>query len=198
MVASDRDKNLDDSSGWKPVPDPTKLTTDQLYREIATLKEIVFTRLDGMDGALSIATDTLTRQPSEIDKAVAHLKELHNSAIASLKELHNAAIHDTQKSAEVLTGVLQAAVAKSEASYTKQFDAINLNIATQNKANADRIEDLKERMDRNEGSIAGKVDTEKVQRDNTGLWIGLGACLAAFLAAAIGAVGLFIAVYHKV
>jgi hypothetical protein len=183
---------------WKPVPDPSRLTSEQLFREIAALKEIVFTRLDGMDNALTLATERLNRQPSEIDKAISHLKELHNASINSLKELHNAAIHDTQKSAEMLTNVLQTAVTKSEFAYAKQFDAINLNNQTQNKANADRIEDIKERLDRSEGASLSKTDTEKAHRDNTGLWIGLASAIIAFAALAIGAVGLFIANYHKV
>jgi recombination DNA repair RAD52 pathway protein len=181
-----------------PVPDPSRLTTEQLDRALVALEKLISARLDGMDTALDLATERMNRQPSEIDKAIDHLKELHNGSISSLKELHNAAIHDTQKSAEMLTNVLQTAVIKSEASYTKQFDAINLNNQTQNKANADRIEDIKERLDRSEGSTVGKTDTEKSHRDMTSLWIALAACIAAFLAAAIAAVGLFIAVYHKV
>ncbi len=35
------------SAEWRPAPDPTKLTTEQLRREVAMLREILETRLDG-------------------------------------------------------------------------------------------------------------------------------------------------------
>jgi hypothetical protein len=138
-----------------PVPDPSKLTTEQLYREIAALKEILEAKLSGLKESHSEFKETFRRLHADLDKEmqekVSSLKELHNTSIAALKELHNAAIHDTQKSAELLTSVLQTAVNKSEDSYRAQFAALNLNNQTQNKANADRQEDLKGRLDRQSG-----------------------------------------------
>jgi hypothetical protein len=43
------------AGGWQPIPDPTKLTTEQLRRELATLREILETRLHGMDRATKLA-----------------------------------------------------------------------------------------------------------------------------------------------
>ena len=62
--------------GWRPVPDPTKLTTAQLLREISALKEIVFTRLDGMDKAVGLFKDDITRVPTDTDKQIQQLKTL--------------------------------------------------------------------------------------------------------------------------
>ncbi len=59
-----------------PIPDPTLLTTQQLTREIAALKEVIFTRIDGMDLAIKLANETITRVPSDADKQIQHLKEL--------------------------------------------------------------------------------------------------------------------------
>ena len=36
-------------TGWRPVPDPTELTTRQLHREIGILQEIIETRLGSID-----------------------------------------------------------------------------------------------------------------------------------------------------
>ena len=63
-----------DTTKNSPI-DPTRLTTEQLYREIAALKEMVFTRLDGMDKAVSLFKDDITRVPTVLDKEIEHLKE---------------------------------------------------------------------------------------------------------------------------
>src|SRR6478672_11107389 len=67
-----------------PVPDPTTLTTAALLREIASLKEIVFTRLDAMDRAMMVFSDAITRAPTDVDKQIAHLKELHQEKFESI------------------------------------------------------------------------------------------------------------------
>jgi uncharacterized LabA/DUF88 family protein len=48
-----------------------------LLREISNLKEVIFTRLDGMDRAIVVFNENLTRVPTDTDKQVQHLKELH-------------------------------------------------------------------------------------------------------------------------
>jgi hypothetical protein len=180
----------DIGTDWRPIPDPTRLTTEQLYREISALEKFVVTRMD-------CAEELVQTVKMETDRRVEALEKFHDAEIRALKELHNAAIHDTQENIKILTTVLQTAINKSEATYTKQFDSVNQNIQTQNQANTDRINDIKERLDRNEGSKAGVTDLEKAHRDNTGLWIGLASAIIAFGALAIGTIGLFIATYHK-
>jgi hypothetical protein len=66
----DRDRDI------RPIPDPTRLTTEQLDREVRSLKEIVFTRLEGMDKALSLATEAITHTPTEAQRTVDQLKGL--------------------------------------------------------------------------------------------------------------------------
>lgn len=60
----------------RPVPDPTLLTTQQLLREMGNLKEVIFTRLDGMDRAILLFQENLTRVPTDTDKQIARLQEL--------------------------------------------------------------------------------------------------------------------------
>src|SRR5688572_17684373 len=63
------------------LADPTLLTTQQLQREIATLKELMDarfeTRLNAMDKAMNLFHDNITRVPTDTDKQISHLKELH-------------------------------------------------------------------------------------------------------------------------
>jgi hypothetical protein len=73
---------MDDSNPRRistPNPDPTVLTTASLLREITSLKELVFTRLDGMDRAVTLV-------PQETDKQISHLKELHDSRFTELQD----------------------------------------------------------------------------------------------------------------
>jgi phage I-like protein len=86
----------DDAHLLLPVPDPTKLTTDQLNREIGGLKEIIFTRLDGMDRAIVLFNENLNRIPSDTDNQTARLKELLEARskavdekIAALREIQD-------------------------------------------------------------------------------------------------------------
>jgi hypothetical protein len=68
-----------DESGKRVNPDPSSLTTQQLQREVASLKEILTTRLDGMEKAIQVAHENLVRVPTDTDKQIQHLKELHDS-----------------------------------------------------------------------------------------------------------------------
>lgn len=68
-----------------PVPDPTLLTTQQLLREMANLREVIFTRLDGNDRAIVLFNENLTRVPTDTDKQVQHLRELHEERIVSVE-----------------------------------------------------------------------------------------------------------------
>ncbi len=61
-----------------PIPDPSVLTSDRLRREIDALREVVYTRLDAIDKATNLFQENLTRVPTDTDKQIQHLKELHD------------------------------------------------------------------------------------------------------------------------
>ena len=56
------------ASECMPLPDPTKLTTEQLRRELATLREIIETRLDGMDRATEVARSQAAVSRAQIEQ----------------------------------------------------------------------------------------------------------------------------------
>jgi len=76
---------------WRPIPDPTKLTTEQLRREVATLREILETRLDGMDRATALATELasvhVTGVRKEIEQIRGRLREEAATQVEQLREL---------------------------------------------------------------------------------------------------------------
>jgi hypothetical protein len=83
--------------GSTPVPDPTVLTTQQLVREIAALREIVDARLDGMDKASVLLDEQVQRIPGFLDQHIDHLKELHGTRFEQAHE-SVARVHDVLNS----------------------------------------------------------------------------------------------------
>jgi hypothetical protein len=87
----------------RPSPDPTILTTQQLNREMALLRELVDVkfaeanqqsimrhemlkvRLDGMDKAIGLVQSEADRLPSHVDEKIAALKEIHEEKFASIQ-----------------------------------------------------------------------------------------------------------------
>lgn len=86
-----------------PVPDPTELTIDALQREIAnvrrelemrqtmrereheSLKEIIDTRLNGIDRATELLSATVNRTPTEITKEIGHLRGILEEKLSSVE-----------------------------------------------------------------------------------------------------------------
>jgi hypothetical protein len=218
---------------WRPVPDPTKLTTEQLRRELATLREILETRLDGMDRATELAAthaavigqqieqtrerlreetaaqvgqlrelletrfDGMDRAirlhaeiidlvPAQRDMAIKHLADLHDEKFDSIslqfaerdvrseqategaKQALDAALLAQKELVAQQNEANSAAAAKAEASFTKQIDQIGTIIQTLEKALDARITELKERIDRGEGSTAGAEGSRSERRLDTG------------------------------
>jgi hypothetical protein len=79
------------SSDWRPVPDPTKLTTDavnavteQYRRDMEALRELIQTRLSAMDKATELLAATVGRVPSETDKSISSMKELIDTRLKAM------------------------------------------------------------------------------------------------------------------
>ena len=74
---------------WRPVPDPTELTTaavnqvtTQYRRDVSALRELIETRLDAMDKAVTEAKGVSARVRSEMAEQIAHLRELNDTQLA--------------------------------------------------------------------------------------------------------------------
>jgi uncharacterized coiled-coil protein SlyX len=156
-----------------PIPDPTLLTTEQLRRELGSLRELVETRLAGMDKATVLLNDGVTRVPTEIDKQISHLKELFIEKFGSVEKQFverdvrtvaaataattavNAALQAQKEAAGAQNDSLSASIAKSEAATIKQIEGINDLLAAQGAALGDKIVAVSARLDRGEGATSG-------------------------------------------
>ncbi len=153
-----------DSLVSTPRPDPTVLTTQQLFREIASVRDILETRQDGTDRAIGLLEAAFDRLPAVITAAVHVLQELHEEKFRSIeiqfKERDTRAEQTSRDSKVAVDAALSAqvkavdaqniandrAIAKSEAGFTKQIDQIGTLIQATGKATDEKIDDVKERL----------------------------------------------------
>lgn len=169
---------------WRPVPDPTVLTTQQLLREMLCLREILETRLDAMDKAGVVLAETVNRTPTAIQSAIASVREVYDERFNGVKQQFTERDVRTEQSAKASHEALDAALAaaakaaeKTEQNFTKQID------------NAlDRIEEIKERIDRGEGSTEGVASAGSNTRLNIGTLVGVAGLLIAVVTLVLYAV----------
>ena len=206
------DDPRDGHGDWRPVPDPTTLTTEQLRRELSALREILTARLDGMDRATLLLDETVNRTPTIIQTEISHVRELMDERFRTAdrrfveadlryqqrfderdlrfkEEFGGVQLQFAERdvrsqqaataSAQALAAALQAAkeavfeqaqaaakaAEKTELSFSKQIEQIQLQIRTVSEGLGDKIDDLKGRIDRGEGAGQGAEGA----RDNTRL-----------------------------
>ncbi len=194
-----------------PNPDPTVLTTQQLLREISTsrevletlligVKETLETRIAGMDKAIVLLQATTDKFPSYVSGAVNQLQELHEEKFHSISvqfsERDTRTEQTSRDSKVAVDAALQAAkeavgeqnksnalaIAKSEATFTKQIDQIGVLISTMQKGIDDKIDDIKSRLQGIEAHKKGSGDAWAV---GMAVFGGLVALIAATAAVAI-------------
>jgi hypothetical protein len=193
-VAANRDSDGNGDNGralreLRHIQDPTALTTQQLTREISALKEVMFTRLDGMDRAIILFNENITRVPTDTDKQISHLREFILQMFSTQDERfegiqtqfreRDIRVEQTAKaSKEALDAALQAAkeavgkqndsfaqsIAKVEAAFTKQMDQLGILITNTVTAINDKIDDLKGRLALIEGVDRGKTTAVVTQQ----------------------------------
>lgn len=132
------------------ISDPSELTTRQMLREIAMLKELTGARQDAADKAAALFHEDLVRVPTAVDKAVMGLKDLVFSEISRINAVtieHFARI-DT---------VFQAQVVTNDAAFKAQRDAAR-DAGEIMRGMIDRLAEVaKERFSR--------IDTQFQERD---------------------------------
>lgn len=167
-------------SDFRPVPDPTVLTTEQLRRELSGLRELLEARLSGMDLATAHLERRLDELPVLRESLKDELRTLFTAQLALHTEKFNSiqtqfqerdvrveqTARDTKVAVDAALQAQQAAVQqqneafslsinKSEAGTNKAIDAISNLIQTAERTLNDKINDVKSRLDRGEGQKSG-------------------------------------------
>lgn len=197
----------DGPDDWRPVPDPTLLTTALVERALAGFRELMEARFDGvderlagMDRATEFLAENVTRTPTETDKQITHLRLLHEEKFQSVGlqfvkrdvrtaqastangQALNAALQAAKELVTAQGEASAAAAVKSETSFTKQIDQIGTIIQTLEKSMDARLTEIKERIDRGEGQTSGAQNSRSEDRLDRGSLISLLALLASVAA----------------
>jgi hypothetical protein len=141
------------------LTNPIALSPEQLYRELTALREIIETRLDAIDRATEIFQQNLTRVPTDVDKQISQLKELHEvkfehvqSQFASRDVAVNAAFAAAKEAVAAQNLASAAAILKAETATGKELDGVKALIFTSGQAQDDKISTINARLDRGDGA----------------------------------------------
>src|SRR5687768_6329759 len=143
----------------KPIPDPTKLTTEALTREIRAVRELLFNEIahrgkltdvqfEAVRSELYAKLDAISQRFGAIERRTAEQK-------ADTRLALDAALASAKDAVRLQTEASQLAQAKSETAFTKQIDGILLRIDQTVTVMDGQIGDLKARLDRLEGKSSG-------------------------------------------
>jgi hypothetical protein len=156
-----------------PVPDPTTLTTEQLRVGLGSLRELLETRVAGLETLVKRLAQELDRVPGDSAAAVAAMERLMAERLANImqqmvdfkamvaqaatagKTAIDAAFAAQEKTTAAINVSNAIATAKAESNTTKQIDNMGVQLAALGHANDDKIADVKERLDRGEGADTG-------------------------------------------
>ena len=154
--------------------DTLRMVVDK-HTDIATkdVKEILETRLAGMDRAIDLLQDIHNRVPMLMDEKINQLRLLHQEKFdsiavqfaerdtrteqtaAGVKIAVDAALQAAKEAVAEQNRSFALATGKSETATMKQIDALGLAIQTANKGLDDKIADMKDRLTRIEGMDLG-------------------------------------------
>ncbi len=159
------------------ITDPSSLTTQQLWREIASLEKLLSNKIASIEKSIDVAHQDLVRVPTEVDKAVKTLKDLHDEKFSGIEQR----FFDNKTALDAAFKNQQEVMTKSEAGTTKQIDAQALLISNTSTGLQLQINDLKERVLRGEGTSTGKNQSWVIVAGVIGLVIGFGGIVMAII-----------------
>jgi hypothetical protein len=164
-----------------PVPDPTRLTTDQLRREIAAVRELVESHEAALKiqiGALrELHTERFTSiaiQFAERDKRTEQLSLADKTAIA-------AALQAQKEAAAAQNESSTTANVKMEAHFVKLIDQQEKSLEDGRRNTEQQIADLKSRMDKAEGHGKGIGDLWGIIVGGIGILAGIAGIVIAVM-----------------
>ncbi len=162
-----------------PVPDPTRLTTQAVREAIIALKDVINTRLEGMDKALQLLQARSDRFPAELDAKISMARDVIFERFKGIelqfegiqlqfkerdtrveqtardsKTAVEAALQAAKEAVEKQNAAFSQATQKSEGAFTKQIDQLAELFRTGTKALEDRI------------TVVNKVSDDKLSAIN--------------------------------
>lgn len=171
MADKDDTRNRDS----RPVPDPTLLTTEQLHREIAALREFVLGEIRHVGELSNERFKAVDEQMFAVSERTKEQKEDGRLAL-------DAAFTSAKDAVALQTEASDKAIAKSEAATTKQIDALGIVVEKSSQAKDEKIDDLKARLDKLEGRQQGIGVTGGLLLGAVGLLASIAAIISVIIA----------------
>ena len=92
-----------------PIPDPTPLTREELHGALNSLRELMEARLTAVDKASVLFREDMTRIPTDTDRQITQLKELHEEKMLGVDTVSK----ETTKFVNTLVSRLTVSAAES-------------------------------------------------------------------------------------
>lgn len=163
---SDETKRSDDrpvNGGSRPVPDPTVLTTEALTREVGALKELLTLQIrheaEARESADTNTLDLMDREDQLIERQRAEQKVDTKQAVVDALSAAKEAVRE-----QTLAG--DKSIEKAERNTADQITQINVTFNTAVAGIERTMNDLKERVNKVESSLATHAAAQ------TGLGVG--------------------------
>jgi hypothetical protein len=131
-----RDMAQDDR---RPVPDPTVLTTQALYREVSALQELIEQRIEGQ-------REIINQQFYKVEQQFELVERQRVEQKKDTKDAVDAALTAQKEAVREQTSASERSIAKSETATTKQIDQLAATFANTQASLLARIDELKERI----------------------------------------------------
>jgi chromosome segregation ATPase len=156
------------AADWRPIPDPTTRTTEDLVRALQAERDyvngqvaILMQRLDGMDRATELLNETVNRVPTDLQSAIAHERELNDEQFKSVQVQFKERDTRAEREARDNKIAVDAAFAAQDKSATKQDEANQKAIDKSEKATIEAINKNADAADARAKGIDAKVDDLK-------------------------------------
>jgi hypothetical protein len=209
----------------KPDPDPTVLTTQALLREIGAVKELFDAQQTAVEKTIEDIHDNILRIANQHLIDMRHLESLIDEKFQTIRSKFEEKFASIDKqfldrdtrveqmakaSAEALSAALQAAkeavgeqnkssalsINKSEVATGKQIDQLGETVKQNATVFNDKLDDIKKRMDRNEGVGEGSVQERGVRRQQSNTVANWGGLIAGVILALIAAATFILSHIH--
>ena len=140
-----------------PVPDPTSLTTEQLDRTIAALKEVLETRLGGMEEVTDEKFISVNERFALVERQRVEQKEDTKAAV-------DAAFSAAKEAVREQTNASERAIAKSETATKEQLNQLTNTFDTAIRGVTGSLDDIKERVGKIESIRQGASERKEEGR----------------------------------
>lgn len=109
-------RERDDPPSWRPVPDPTVLTTEALHREISNLREIVEEKLGILGSLVDVHVE-------ELKAIIAEQRRYYDAVLEERDQRYGEQLHASQRAVEAAFAAAEKAVAAAFEAREKAIQA---------------------------------------------------------------------------